>query len=74
MKVEQKKMTFYIVIMLVKSVWNIKIDIIITIRTQSKRLYVMLTYGKTQKYNFLNRMKYIAGSLVKSSGKISREH
>ena len=67
-------MTFYIVIMLVKSVWNIKIDIIITIRTQSKRWYVMLTYGKTQKYYFLNRMKYIVGSLVKSSGKISREH
>ena len=33
----------------------------------------MLTFGKTQKY-FLNRMKYIEGSLVKSSDKLSREH
>ena len=31
--------------------------------------YVMLTFGKTQKYYFLNRMKYIEGCLVKS-GKI----
>ena len=44
------------------------------IGTQSKILYVMLTFGKTQKFYFLNRMKYIEGSLVKSSGKISREH
>ena len=34
----------------------------------------MLTYGKTQKYYFLNTMTYIEGSLIKSSGKISREH
>ena len=34
--------------------------------------YVMLTFGKTRKYYFLNRMKYIEGCLVKS-GKISRE-
>ena len=33
----------------------------------------MLTFGKTQKYYFLNRMRYIEGSLVKSSGKIFRE-
>ena len=33
----------------------------------------MLTFGKTQKY-FLNRMKCIEGSLVKSSDKLSREH
>ena len=33
----------------------------------------MLTFGKTQKYYFLNKMKYMEGSLVKSSGKISRE-
>ena len=33
----------------------------------------MLTFGKTQKY-FLNRLKYIEGSLIKYSGKISREH
>ena len=33
----------------------------------------MLTFGKTQKYYFLNRMKYMEDSLVKSSGKISRE-
>ena len=32
------------------------------------------TEKKTQKYYFLNRMKYIEGSLMKSSGKISREH
>ena len=37
-------------------------------------LYEMLTSEKTQKYYFSNRMKYIKGSLVKSSGKISREH
>ena len=37
-------------------------------------MYVMLAFGKTQKYCFLNRMKYIKGSLVKFSGKISREH
>ena len=43
------------------------------IRTQSK-VYVMLTFEKTQKYCFLNRMKYIECSLMKSSGKISREH
>ena len=36
-------------------------------------LYVMLPFGKRQKYYFLRRMKYIEGSLVKSSGKISRE-
>ena len=36
-----------------------------------KMLYVMLTFGKTQKYYFLNRMKYNEGSFVKSSGKIS---
>ena len=36
-------------------------------------LYVMLTYEKTQKYS-LNTMKYIEGSLVKFSGKISSEH
>ena len=29
---------------------------------------------KTQKYYFLNGMKYIKGSLVKTSGKISREN
>ena len=33
----------------------------------------MLTFKKTQEY-FLNRMKYIESSLIKSSGKISREH
>ena len=33
----------------------------------------MLTYRTMQKY-FLNRMKYIEGSFVKSSGKIFREH
>ena len=33
----------------------------------------MLTFGKIQRY-FLNRMIYVEGSLVKSSGKISREH
>ena len=33
----------------------------------------MQTFGKTQKYYFLNRLKYIEGSLVKSSGKILRE-
>ena len=35
-------------------------------------LYLMLTFGKTQKY-YLIGMKYIEGSLVKP-GKISREH
>ena len=34
-------------------------------------LYLMLTFGKTQKY--VIGMKYIEGSLVKP-GKISREH
>ena len=34
----------------------------------------MLTFEKTQKYYFLNRMKYIKGGLMQSSGKISREH
>ena len=33
----------------------------------------MLTFGK-QKYYFLNRVKYIEVSLMKSSGKIYREH
>ena len=33
----------------------------------------MLTFDKkTQKYYFLNRMKYIEGSLMKSSSKIFR--
>ena len=41
--------------------------------TQSKMVYVMLTFENI-KINFLNRMKYIEGTLVKSSGKISREH
>ena len=36
-------------------------------------LYVIQTFGKTQKC-FLNRVKYIEGSLEKSSGKIFREH
>ena len=36
-------------------------------------LHVMLTFGKTQNDYFLNRMIYIGGSLVKSTGKISRE-
>ena len=44
------------------------------LKTQSEMLYVMLTFEKTQKYYFLNRMKYIEGSLMKSSGKISWEH
>ena len=34
----------------------------------------MLTFEKTQKYYILNRVKYIEGSLMKSSVKISREH
>ena len=34
----------------------------------------MLTFEKIQKYYFLNRMKYIEGSLMKYSGKVSREH
>ena len=34
----------------------------------------MLTFEEAQKYYFLNRMKYIEGSLMKSSGKISGEH
>ena len=33
----------------------------------------ILTFEKTQEYYFLSRMKYIEASLVKSSGKISRE-
>ena len=40
------------------------------LRAQSK-MYIMLTFKKTQKYYFLNRMKYIEGSIMKSSGKIS---
>ena len=36
-------------------------------------LHVMLTFGKTQNYYFLNRMIYIEGSLVKSIGEICRE-
>ena len=39
-----------------------------------KMLYVILTFEKTQKYYFLNIMKYIEGSLMSSSGKIFREH
>ena len=31
-------------------------------------------WKKKQKYYYLNRMKYIEGSLMKSSGKIFREH
>ena len=34
----------------------------------------MLASEKTQKYYFLNEMKYIEGSLMKISGKIFREH
>ena len=34
----------------------------------------MLTFEKTQKYYFLNRMKYIEGSLMNSTGKIFKEH
>ena len=45
-----------------------------TIWTQSKMLYVMLIFEKKQKYYYLNRMKYIEGSLMKSSGKIFRGH
>ena len=41
------------------------------LRAQSKMLYIMLIFKKTQKYYFLNRMKYIEGSIMKSSGKIS---
>ena len=37
-------------------------------------LYVMLTFEKTQKYYSLNSMKHTEGSLVNSSGKISREY
>ena len=37
-------------------------------------LYIMLTFEKTQKYYFSNRMKYIEDSLMKSSGKIFRKH
>ena len=33
----------------------------------------MLTFEKTQKYYFLNRMKYIESGLMKSSGKIFSE-
>ena len=36
-------------------------------------LYLMLTLEKKKNY-FLNKMKYIEGSTMKSSGKISREH
>ena len=45
----------------------------ISLWTQSK-MYVMLTFEKTQKYYFLHRMKYIEGNLMKSSGQIPREH
>ena len=34
----------------------------------------MLAFQKTQKFYFLNRMKYVEGSLMKSSGKVSAEH
>ena len=34
----------------------------------------MLTFGKTLKCHFLKRMKYIEGSFLNSSGKISRDH
>ena len=37
-------------------------------------LYAMLTFGKTKKYYFLQRMKFAEDSLMKSSGNISREH
>ena len=37
-------------------------------------LYVMLAFQETQKFYFLNRMKYVEGSLMKSSGKVSAEH
>ena len=37
-------------------------------------MYVILTFQKTQKLYFLDRIKYIVGSLMKSSGKISREY
>ena len=37
-------------------------------------LYVMLAFQKTQKFYFLNRMKYVEGSLMKCSGKVSAEH
>ena len=37
-------------------------------------LHVTLTFKKTQKYYFLNSMKHIQGSLMKSAGKIFREH
>ena len=36
-------------------------------------MYVMLKFEKTQRFYFF-RVKYIEGSLMKSSGKISREH
>ena len=41
--------------------------------TQSK-MHRMLTFEKTQKYYFVSRMKYSEGSLMKSFGKIFREH
>lgn len=37
-------------------------------------LYAMLTFGKTKKYYFLQRMKFAEDSLMKSSGNISKEH
>ena len=42
--------------------------------SKPKMLYVMLTFEKTPKYYFLNRIKYIESNLMKSSGKISGEH
>ena len=42
-------------------------------RIQSK-MCIMLTFGKTGKCYFWNRVKYIEVSLMKSSGTISREH
>ena len=44
------------------------------IGTQPKKVVHNANIQKKQKYYFLNRMKYIEGSLVKFSGKISREH
>ena len=37
-------------------------------------MHVMLTFEKKEKVCFLNRMRYIEGSLMKSSGNISRTH
>ena len=34
----------------------------------------MVAFETTQKYYFLNRMKYIEGSLMKSSATISKEY